>query len=41
MKQIMDLLRQIAIASPDLAPVAKKALAQIDRGVIAYAGVLV
>jgi ATP-dependent RNA helicase HelY len=41
MKQIIDLLRQIAIASPNLAPVAAKALAQIDRGVIAYAGILV
>jgi hypothetical protein len=41
MKQIIDLLRQIAIASPNLAPVAAQALAQIDRGVIAYAGILV
>ena len=40
MKQIIDLLRQISIASPHLAPVVSQALAKIDRGVIAYAGVV-
>ena len=38
MKQIIDLLRQISIASPHLAPVVSDALSRIDRGVIAYAG---
>jgi|FLOH01.1.fsa_nt_gi ATP-dependent RNA helicase HelY len=38
MKQIIDLLRQIGIASPHLAPVVSDALTRIDRGVIAYAG---
>jgi ATP-dependent RNA helicase HelY len=41
MKQIIDLLRQIAIASPHLSPITSEALARIDRGVIAYAGAIV
>jgi ATP-dependent RNA helicase HelY len=38
MKQIIDLLRQIAIASPHLEGVARDALARVDRGIISYAG---
>jgi len=38
MKQIIDLLRQISIASPHLAPLIADALTRINRGVIAYAG---
>ena len=38
MKQIIDLLRQISIASPHLAPIVSEALHKIDRGVISYAG---
>ena len=41
MKQIIDLLRQIAIASPHLSPIVSDALGRIDRGVIAYAGAVV
>lgn len=41
MKQIIDLLRQISIASPHLAPIVSEALSRIDRGVIAYAGAIV
>ena len=41
MKQIIDLLRQIAIASPHLSPLVSDALRRIDRGVIAYAGAVV
>jgi ATP-dependent RNA helicase HelY len=37
-KQIIDLLRQIASASPHLEKVARTALNQIDRGIISYAG---
>ncbi len=37
-KQIIDLLRQIASASPHLEKVAREALDQIDRGIISYAG---
>ena len=37
-KQIIDLLRQIASASPHLEKVARDALNQIDRGIISYAG---
>jgi len=37
-KQIIDLLRQIASASPHLEKVARTALDQIDRGIISYAG---
>ena len=38
MKQIIDLLRQIAIASPHLEGVARDALKSVDRGIISYAG---
>jgi ATP-dependent RNA helicase HelY len=38
MKQIIDLLRQLRAAAPDLQPTIDQALKQIDRGVIAYAG---
>jgi ATP-dependent RNA helicase HelY len=38
MKQIIDLLRQIAIASPHLEEVARNALERVDRGIISYAG---
>ena len=38
MKQIIDLLRQLRAAAPDLQVVIDQALAKIDRGVIAYAG---
>jgi ATP-dependent RNA helicase HelY len=41
MKQIIDLLRQISIASPHLSSIVKDALTRIDRGVIAYAGAVV
>ena len=38
MKQIIDLLRQLRAAAPDLQVVIDHALGKIDRGVIAYAG---
>ena len=38
MKQIIDLLRQLRAAAPDLQVVIDQALAKIDRGVIAYSG---
>jgi len=38
MKQIIDLLRQLGNAAPDLQGVIDQSLKQIDRGVIAYAG---
>ncbi|MGI9195624.1 MAG: DEAD/DEAH box helicase [Candidatus Nanopelagicus sp.] len=38
MKQIIDLLRQLRAAAPDLQIVIDQALGKIDRGVIAYAG---
>ncbi len=38
MKQIIDLLRQIANASPHLETVARDALDRVDRGIISYAG---
>ena len=41
MKQIIDLLRQLRAAAPDLQVVIDQALAKIDRGVIAYAGATV
>jgi ATP-dependent RNA helicase HelY len=41
MKQIIDLLRQLRAAVPDLQVVIDQALAKIDRGVIAYAGAAV
>ena len=41
MKQIIDLLRQLRSAVPDLQPVIDQALNKIDRGVIAYSGAAV
>lgn len=41
MKQIIDLLRQLRSAAPDLQIVIDQALTKIDRGVIAYAGTTV
>ena len=41
MKQIIDLLRQLRAAVPDLQVVIDQALGKIDRGVIAYAGAAV
>lgn len=41
MKQIIDLLRQLKAAAPDLQVVIDQSLAKIDRGVIAYAGAAV
>ena len=41
MKQIIDLLRQLRSAAPELQLVIDQALAKIDRGVIAYAGTAV
>lgn len=38
MKQIIDLLRQIAQAEPSLAELCKRSLQNIDRGVVAYSG---
>jgi ATP-dependent RNA helicase HelY len=38
MKQIIDLLRQLRVAAPDLQSVIDQALTKVDRGVIAYAG---
>jgi ATP-dependent RNA helicase HelY len=38
MKQIIDLLRQLKAAAPDLQVVIDQALTKIDRGVITYAG---
>ena len=38
MKQIIDLLRQLRNAAPDLQGVIDQSLKQIDRGVITYAG---
>ncbi len=38
MKQIIDLLRQLSIASPHLEKTVTEALKRIDRGVVAYAG---
>ena len=37
MKQIIDLLRQMGIASPNLQPIVSQALCKIDRGIISYA----
>jgi ATP-dependent RNA helicase HelY len=36
MKMIIDLLKQIAIASPNLSPIVESALDKVNRGVIAY-----
>lgn len=41
MKQIIDLLRQLKAAAPELQVVIDQSLAKIDRGVIAYAGAAV
>lgn len=41
MKQIIDLLRQLRAAAPQLQAVIDQALTKIDRGVIAYAGAAV
>ena len=41
MKQIIDLLRQLRAAAPDLQIIIDQALSKIDRGVIAYAGAAV
>ena len=41
MKQIIDLLRQLKAAAPELQIVIDQSLAKIDRGVIAYAGAAV
>jgi ATP-dependent RNA helicase HelY len=41
MKQIIDLLRQLRAAAPDLQMIIDQALTKIDRGVIAYAGAAV
>ena len=41
MKQIIDLLRQLRAAAPQLQEVIDQALTKIDRGVIAYAGAAV
>ena len=41
MKQIIDLLRQLKTAAPDLQVVIDQALGKIGRGVIAYAGAAV
>jgi ATP-dependent RNA helicase HelY len=40
MKQIIDLLRQIANASPHLAQTVETALKGIDRGIVSYAGIV-
>lgn len=41
MKQIIDLLRQLRVAAPELQTVIDQALTKIDRGVIAYAAAAV
>jgi len=38
MKQIIDLLRQLRNAEPNLKDVIDASLVKIDRGIIAYAG---
>jgi ATP-dependent RNA helicase HelY len=38
MKQIIDLLRQLQSAAPEVQNVIDESLKKIDRGVIAYAG---
>lgn len=40
MKQIIDLLRQIAHASPHLAQTVENALKRIERGIVSYAGII-
>ncbi len=39
-KQMIDLLRQIANASPELKTVCEQALTKVDRGIVTYAGVI-
>jgi ATP-dependent RNA helicase HelY len=41
MKQIIDLLRQLRSAAPQLQLIIDQALTKIDRGVITYAGAAV
>jgi hypothetical protein len=41
MKQIVDLLRQLRGAVPELQPIIEDSLKKIDRGVIVYAGAAV
>ena len=41
MKQIIDLLRQLRAAAPQLQPIIDQSLIKIDRGVITYAGAAV
>jgi ATP-dependent RNA helicase HelY len=41
MKQIVDLLRQLRVAAPDLQILIDGALNKIDRGVVIYAGAAV
>jgi ATP-dependent RNA helicase HelY len=41
LKQIIDLLRQLRSAAPQLQSVIDESLKKIDRGVIAYAGAAV
>lgn len=41
MKQIIDLLRQLRAAAPELSELTDQALSKIDRGVVSYAGALV
>lgn len=38
MKQIVDLLRQLRAAAPELQPMIDLSLNKIDRGVVVYAG---
>ena len=40
MKQIIDLLRQIGNASPQLSQTVESALKRIDRGIVSYAGIV-
>jgi len=40
MKQIIDLLRQLGNASPELGTVVQESLRRVDRGVVTYAGVV-
>ena len=41
MKQIVDLLRQLRSAVPELQPIIEDSLKRIDRGVIVYAGAMI
>ena len=41
MKQIVDLLRQLRSAVPDMQPIIEDSLKRIDRGVIIYAGAVI